>query len=109
MKSNVVLFFQESTAPRFPSPEQTIVTSPVTQQPSVTQAVPQLQSASPYDNVEENGTRGSDVSSLVRRFSGSDYDNKERSPTPERTLGGSTLTKSEIPSALRYVKMCELH
>ena len=65
--------------------EQTVVTSPVTQQPSVTQAVPQTQSASPYDNVDEDATRGNDVSSLVRRFSGSDYDNKERSPTPKRT------------------------
>ena len=104
MNSTVQLFFQESTAPRFPGPEQTIVTSPITQQPSVTQAVPQPQSASPYDNVDEDATRGNDVSSLVRRFSGSDYDNKERSPTPKRTLGGSTLKKAEI-SALRYVRM----
>ena len=106
MTSSVELFFQESTAPRFPSAEQTIVTSPITQQPSVTQAVPQPQpqSTSPYDNVDDDATRANDVSSLVRRFSGSDYDNKERSPTPKRTLGGSTLKKVEI-SALRYVRM----
>ncbi len=72
-------------AQKLPSPERAAVTS--------------SQAASPYDNVDDSPASGRErengVSTLVRRFSGSDT---ERSPTPQRTL----VRKPDIPSALRY-------